>query len=100
MGGREKEERRKGETWSKTEIVDRKRHHSAGRKRKDKNRGGEGGRWMERGGMGGRRGEAVASVMRKVKRRERKKKTETEKEISSKPLQGAYRCEVSYSPET
>lgn len=28
-----------GETWSRTEIEDRKRHYSAWRKRKDKNRG-------------------------------------------------------------
>ena len=36
----------RGETWSKTEIEDRKRHRSAGRKWRDRNRRG-GNRWTK-----------------------------------------------------
>ena len=51
--------RKKGETWSRTKIEDRKRHKSARRKRKDRNRGGgRADEWRERGWED--RGEAVA----------------------------------------
>ena len=89
------EERRKRETWSGTEIEDRKRHKSDGRKRKDRNRRvtGRGPGWMEGEGLGG------YWAGRGVRNEEGEEEEERER-VSSQPLPGTQRCGMSYSPET